>query len=234
MDGEATIVAPTAQKREHGPHRLGNPGNVGLNRHKGGKVMFSHKFFAAALAAAVTAFSASYAIADEFSARLSGFEELGALNNQTGAILSNGTGTLKLDLNRKTKTINYTLTYSNVGTTPPKTGAVSQAHIHFGKVHDSGGIIVFLCTNLGNGPAAAPPPSCPVNSGTVTGTITAASVVAIATQNVDAMDFDALQDALVFDTAYANIHTTAFPAGEIRGQVRRAEEEEKQKEKQER
>jgi len=69
MDGEATIVAPTAQKREQGPHRLGNPGNVDLNRHKGGKVMFSHKFFAAALAAAVTAFSASYAIADEFSAR---------------------------------------------------------------------------------------------------------------------------------------------------------------------
>jgi len=178
--------------------------------------MLSHKLFEVTLAAAVAAFSASYAFADEFSARLTGFEELGA----GAAILSDGTGTLKLDLNRKTKTINYTLTYSNVGTTPPKTGAVSQAHIHFGKVHDSGGIIVFLCTNLGNGPAAAPPPSCPVNSGTVTGTITAASVVAIATQNVDAMDFDALQDALVFDTAYVNIHTTALPAGEIRGQVR--------------
>jgi hypothetical protein len=108
---------------------------------------------------------------------------------------------------------------------------VSQAHIHFGKSHDSGGVLVFFCTNLGNGPMGTP--KCPSNSGTVTGTFTKASVVAIATQNVVAGDFDALVDALESDTAYANIHTvpltgatnTAFPAGEIRGQVQAVEEE---------
>jgi hypothetical protein len=31
--------------------------------------------------------------------------------------------------------------------------------------------------------------------------------------------------ALESDTAYANIHTSAFPAGEIRGQIRRGERE---------
>lgn len=53
----------------------------------------------------------------------------------------------------------------------------------------------------------------------VTGTITAASVIAFPGQNVTAGDFDALTDALFSSTAYRNIHTTAFPAGEIRTQL---------------
>ena len=151
----------------------------------------------------------------------------------TGAVLSDGTGTAKLDVDKKAGTIDYTLTYSNVGTTPPQTGMVSQAHIHFGKSRDSGGILVFFCTNLGNGPAGVTTPSCPANSGTVTGTWTKANVAAILGQNVAAGDFDALVDALESDTAYANIHTiplpgatnTAYPGGEIRGQVHAAEKE---------
>ena len=59
----------------------------------------------------------------------------------------------------------------------------------------------------------------------MTGTITAANVLAIATQNVTAGDFDALTDALSSNTAYANIHTMKFPAGEIRGQIHRAGDE---------
>jgi hypothetical protein len=55
--------------------------------------------------------------------------------------------------------------------------------------------------------------------------IAPASVQAIAGQNVTAGDFDALQDALDSDTAYGNIHTVAFPAGEIRGQVRRNDDD---------
>jgi hypothetical protein len=190
--------------------------------------MHRHKLIAMVAAAGVVAVSGTYARAAEFSGRLNGFEELGALNNQTGAILSDGTGTVNLTLNNKAGTIAYTLTYSNVGTTPPGTGTVTQAHIHFGKARDSGGILVFFCTNLafaGTGPAPQP---CPQNSGTVTGTFTAENVQAIAGQNVVAGDFDALVDAIASTTAYANVHTTAFGAGEIRAQCRSEERDDQE------
>jgi hypothetical protein len=202
--------------------------------------MRRYKLIGTALCAGVLALWGGRADAEEFSARLTGFQELGSLPNvtqnsttgvvtaanPTGAVLSNGTGTLELDLDEKAGTATWTLTYSNVGTTPPKTGTVSQAHIHFGKSRDSGGILVFFCTNL-TPPAGAPlPKPCPSPSGTVSGTWTSADIVAIAGQNVVAGNFDALVDALESNTAYANIHTTsgttpdtAFPAGEIRGQV---------------
>jgi hypothetical protein len=180
--------------------------------------MRQNRLIGAALCVGALMFGSNHASADEFSARLNGFEELGALNNQTGAILSDGSGTAKLTLNRKGDAISYTLTYSKVGTTPPLTGTVTQAHIHFGKSRDAGGILVFFCSNLGNGPAGTP--ACPANGGTVKGTWTGANVLAIPGQNVEAGDFKALVDALDSDTAYANIHTTMLTAGEIRGQCR--------------
>jgi hypothetical protein len=148
----------------------------------------------------------------EFHATLSGFEEVGALNNQSGAILSEGGGTLDLRLDRRAQTLTFTLHFANLSS------AVTQSHIHFGKVHMAGGVMVFFCSNLPN-----PPPgtqSCPANGGTVTGTISAANLLAIAGQNVQAGDFDAIEDALESNTAYANVHTANFPAGEIRGQIR--------------
>jgi CHRD domain len=220
-------------------------------------VMLRLKILEASLAAAVVAFSASCAYADEssgrsdqFSARLSGFNEIGSIptsvtvpaipsvpspaltvtTSYTGAVLSNGSGTVKLDLDRNAGTIAYTLKYQNVGVTPPKTGTVLFAHIHFGKSRDSGGVLVFFCTNVtpftGTGPT---PPSCNTDStgsGTVSGTWTAMNVQAIAGQNVNAGDFNALVDALDSNTAYANIHTTpSYPGGEIRGQCRSEDRE---------
>jgi hypothetical protein len=84
--------------------------------------------------------------------------------------------------------------------------------------------MVFFCTNLGNGPMGTKP--CPTPSGKVTGTITSASVVGITTQNVPVGDFSALVAALVSNTAYANIHTVNFPAGEIRGQILKSDSQE--------
>ena len=210
--------------------------------------MLRLKLLEAGLIAGAVSFSASYGYAEEFSARLSGFNEIGSIptsvtvpaipsvpspaltvtTSYTGAVLSNGSGTVTLDLDRSAGTIAYTLTYKNVGVTPPRTGTVLFAHIHLGKSRDSGGILVFFCTNqpfTGTGPT---PPSCNTDSsgsGTVSGVWQAANVQAIAGQNVQAGDFDALVDALTSNTAYANIHTTSgttpdtgFPGGEIRGQ----------------
>jgi hypothetical protein len=188
-------------------------------------------FWATVAATGVVAVSGAFADAADFSARLNGFEELGSLPSATafptGAILSDGAGTVSLTLNNKAGTIDYSLTYSNVGTTPPGTGTVTQAHIHFGKARDSGGILVFFCTNLAFAGTGPTPQACPANGGTVTGTFTAANVQAIASQNVAAGDFDALVDAIVSNTAYANVHTTAFGAGEIRGQCRSADREDR-------
>src|SRR5215831_20272391 len=183
--------------------------------------MYRHSVLAGAiLAAAVTTVSASCACAQEFTADLKGVNEIGSIptafpaiastpspsspTGYTGAVLSDGRGTATLELDQNAGMIEYKLTYSNVGATPPQTGTVSQAHIHFGKSRDSGGILVFFCTNLGNGPTGVMTPSCPANSGTVTGTWTKANVVAIPGQNVEAGNFDALVEALKSNTAYAN------------------------------
>jgi hypothetical protein len=196
--------------------------------------MHRHDLTGIAVAAAVLTLPATHTRAQEFIAKLSGFNEIGSIpsgasytQSYTGAVLSNGSGTAKLHLNQKAGTIDYTLTYSDVGTTPPNTGNVSQAHIHFGKSRDSGGVIVFFCgTTATPGPAGTP--TCRPHTGTVTGTWTPASVVGPAAQNIAAGNFDGLVEALTSNTAYANIHTVpAYPGGEIRGQVRSKEEEER-------
>ena len=163
------------------------------------------------VAAGVTSPAMSSPEREEFRAILTGFNEVGALNAETGAILSNGTGTLELKLDRNSQTLTFTLKFENLSS------PVTQSHIHFGKVHTPGGVMVFFCSNLATAPAGTQP--CPAGGGTVTGTLTAVNVLAIAGQNVTAGDFKAVTDALLSDTAYANVHTANFPAGEIRGQV---------------
>src|SRR5579862_9898804 len=167
-----------------------------------------------ALAAVVPFLTSVAAYAQDYSARYSGFQEVGGLGaGETGAVLSTGQATLKLSLDKDAQTLTYTLTYSGLAN-------VTQAHIHFGKEHVAGGVMVFFCTNLANGPAGTP--LCPDDSAgevTVTGTVSATGVVGPAAQNIPAGDFAAVLAALASNTVYGNIHTTKFPAGEIRGQV---------------
>jgi hypothetical protein len=169
-------------------------------------------FAGALLGAVVFVLSSIPGNAQEFSGKFSGFNEVGALNAETGAILSEGQGTIKLKLDKSSQTITYELTYSGLSS------SVLQSHIHFGRVHVPGNIMVFLCSNLGNGPAGTP--ACPATGGTVTGTIVPSLILAVPTQNVTAGDFDALTDALFAKSAYANIHTSNFKAGEIRAELR--------------
>jgi len=107
----------------------------------------------------------------------------------------------------------YKLTYSGLQ------APITQSHIHFGQKDVNGGIAVFLCSNLGNGPAGTP--LCPgTTSGTVTGTFTAASVTAGANaQGIAAGEIDELLVAIENGVGYCNLHTQAFPGGEARGQI---------------
>jgi CHRD domain len=174
----------------------------------------------ATLAAALFAVPTVAVHAEDFAATLSGLNEIGGLGaGETGAINSPAAGTVKLVLDEKAQTLSYTLTYSGF----PATETVTQSHIHFGKARVAGGVIVFFCSSLASPPPGTP--TCPATAGSVSGVLTPASVVGPAAQHISAGDFAGLVTALTSDTAYANIHTTSLPAGEIRGQVRRAHRE---------
>jgi hypothetical protein len=138
-----------------------------------------------------------------FSARLLGI-------NETPSINTDGTASLRLQLNTTANTIDFTLTYQNLS------GAPGAAHIHFAQERVAGGVMVFFCGGGGQ-------PACPATtSGTVSGTIAAANVVAIPAQGITAGDMAAVMRAIRAGASYANMHTTNFPGGEIRGQIGRS------------
>lgn len=157
-----------------------------------------------------------------FSAQLSGYNEVhfvpGPPAALRGAVSSKASGSFSATLNPAGDIIDYVLTYQGLE------GTVTQAHIHFGQPSTVGGIVVWLCQTEGT---PAPPevsdpnitPICPAE-GTVTGTITAAEVLAQTAQGISAGEFDELVRALRAETAYANVHSTLHTPGEIRGQIR--------------
>jgi hypothetical protein len=109
-------------------------------------------------------------------------------------------------------TITYTLRYDNLE------GAVTQAHIHFGQRGVNGGVSVFFCSNLGNGPAGTQ--ECPAPPAEISGTITSADVIGPAGQGIAAGEFAELIAAIRQGVAYANVHSDLYPGGEARGQIR--------------
>jgi CHRD domain len=135
------------------------------------------------------------------SAKLSGYEEVPALN-------SSGSGSFRGTINANS--IAYTLRYKGLATD------VAQAHIHFGQKGVNGGVSVLLCSNTAGGGT----PVCPAGNATVTGTLKSADVLGPTAQNIAAGDFDALVSAMRAGLTYANVHTAQFPNGEIRGQVK--------------
>jgi CHRD domain len=157
--------------------------------------------------------SVGVAKAQLYAAVLSGFNEVGLLNNESGAIFSPGSGQLTLHLDTRTDSATYTLTFSGL------TSLATMAHIHFGQVHVPGGIMVWLCQTKVEPSPVMGTPFCPRGGGSVSGTITAGDIVAVSGQNVTAGDFNALVEALASGSAYSNIHSVNFPLGELRGQI---------------
>lgn len=145
----------------------------------------------------------SAAQAEKLKVKLTGFEET------PQSLSTPGFGEFEARISRNGDSISWQLTY---GGTPT---AVTQAHIHFGQRSIGGGISIFLCSNLGNGPAGTQP--CPA-MGTIGGTIDAGDVIGPATQGINPGELNEVIAAIRAGFAYVNIHTVQFGGGEVRGQ----------------
>ncbi len=138
-------------------------------------------------------------------ARLSGYQEVPTLSTE-------GSASFRARINRDETAINWKLSYKDLES------AVTQAHIHFQGRSLNGPIVVFLCTNLGNGPAGTQ--LCPDAPATIEGTIMAADVLAgAAAAGLEAGNLEELIAALRAGATYANIHTVNRGGGEVRGQI---------------
>jgi len=151
---------------------------------------------------------ATVATADQIGALLTGYEE-------SPSVSTTGTGVFTATIDVDGDTIVYTETYSGLQ------GTVTQSHIHVGQLGVNGSIVIFLCQTATNPDPTGLAPQCP-QEGSVSGTITAANVIAGATasQQLAAGDLAAVITAIRAGAAYANVHTTPSPGGEIRGQIR--------------
>jgi hypothetical protein len=158
----------------------------------------------AAVGVAVTAAGAVAGSHNRLETTLTGYEEVPAIS--TG-----GHGTFRAAITDGGSAIRYELLYDRLS------APVQQAHILFGQKAVSGGISAFLCTNLGNGPAGTQ--ACPQPPARVTGTIRAADVVGPNGQGIAPGELPELIAALRAGVAYANVHSSLYPAGEIRGQI---------------
>ncbi|QDH68854.1 CHRD domain-containing protein [Marilutibacter alkalisoli] len=136
---------------------------------------------------------------------LRGYEEVPTLS-------TSASGAFRAHIDVKGQQIHFELSYDGL------TGEVRQAHIHLGMRGVNGGVMVFLCQTAANPDPTGLSPMCPA-SGTVSGTITSAGVLGPAGQGVPAGGFDDLVAAIRASAAYVNVHTSAYPAGELRGQL---------------
>jgi hypothetical protein len=150
-------------------------------------------------------------------ARLNGYQEVTSIS-------TTGFGSFHIKFN-KDDTADYVLSYRGVET------PVTQAHIHFAQRSQNGPIQVWLCDG---DPAAAPVPparppgsppfpTCPAfgpDGGTVSGTLTPGDVqLGSPDRGIEAGNWDEFKAAVLVGHTYANVHSTKFPGGEVRGQI---------------
>jgi len=123
--------------------------------------------------------------------------------NPTG---STATGTWTGTLNTQTNVMTYTLTYSGLSANG------SGSHIHAqSDANGTANVVLNFATFAGA--------TTPFANGSTSGT--AAGTVNMAGGTVTGLSItgDSLLKAMNAGMAYVNVHSTAFPGGEIRGQI---------------
>jgi CHRD domain-containing protein len=151
---------------------------------------------------------ATVAKAEQLGALLTGYEE-------SPSVSTTAKGEFVAKIDEDGDAIHYVETFRGLQ------APVTQSHIHIAQPGVNGSIVIFLCQTSANPDPTGLAPQCP-QEGTVRGTITAANVIAGATasQQLKAGDLAAVITAIRAGMAYANVHTTLSPGGEIRGQIR--------------
>ena len=134
-----------------------------------------------------------------FTARLEGYEEVPPIS-------TTATGTFRATLVSEAA-FDFELTYSAL-----EGGAVTQAHIHFGQRRVNGGTVNFFCGGGGK-------PACPPGPATLRGRVTAADITGVPAQGILPGEIVEVIRAMRAGVTYVNVHSTAFPGGEIRGQI---------------
>jgi hypothetical protein len=170
---------------------------------------------AAIIGALLVAFGAgSYALAVEGKSHIKGDNMSGYLEGAPGGpVSSTASGAFEATIDDSADTIEYTLSFQDLE------GTVTQSHIHFGQRSVNGGISAWLCETATNPSPSASTPACPAPGGTVSGTITPLEVVGPAGQGIAAGEFEELVAAIRAGRAYANVHSSKFPGGELRAQL---------------
>jgi hypothetical protein len=125
--------------------------------------------------------------------------------NEVPPVATRAVGVAKFKLSKDGNSISYKLNVANIEN-------VTQAHIHLAPAGANGGVVVWLY------PSGPPAQLIPGRfQGTLaTGTITAANLVG----GLAGGSMDDLLAHMRAGGAYVNVHTSAFPGGEIRGQIR--------------
>jgi len=174
------------------------------------------KTFVVILGALLFLGSASTFTADgalRINVRLSGYQETPL------ALSTTGNGRFLARIRQNDTEIQWELSYGDLE------AAVTQSHIHFGARGQTGGVSVFLCTNLNNGPVGTQ--TCPASApqdNPLTGVATAADVIGPAGQGITAGEFAELIAAIRAGVAYVNVHSVLYPGGEIRAQFPRSDD----------
>lgn len=170
---------------------------------------------AALIGALLVVFGAgSYAVAQEGKSHVKTGDMSGYLEGAPGGPVSSAaSGEFEARIDDSADTITYELTFGDLE------GTVTQSHIHFGQRSVNGGISAWLCETATNPSPSASTPACPMPGGTVTGTITPEEVVGPTGQGIAPREFEELVAAIRAGRAYANVHSSKFPGGEIRGQI---------------
>lgn len=117
---------------------------------------------------------------------------------------SMATGQAIFQLSKDGEMLSYKLIVANIED-------VVMAHIHMAPAGVNGGVVAWLY------PSGPPPEPIPgtTNGILAEGEITSANLVGA----LAGMELKDLLDAMAWGQTYVNVHTTMYPAGEIRGQI---------------